>query len=162
MKAHAAFAVVVCLATESMPARGASDVDVNCEAGPGGDGSALWPFSTVTAAVARARTLGGQPTIKISAGICDAETFPIVVDRPMRLRGQGAASIVTVPSGVTPDDAVPYCSVFGACSALTSVLMRPASVQSLNSRIPRRSQMGTTVEQGSAVTVQQLGWWLRV
>src|SRR5262245_38357863 len=75
---------------------------VNCEVGPGGDGSHQAPVNTITAAMAIARGMTGSPRfeIEVAQGICDQETLPIVLDRTVRVRG--ARTLGVGPDGL-PD-----------------------------------------------------------
>ncbi len=56
---------------------------VDCDKASGGDGSKrARPLPTITAALDRARDLGGakRAEIVVAAGVCDQETLPIVLD----------------------------------------------------------------------------------
>jgi hypothetical protein len=89
------------------PAADAEDkgptIYVDCEpAAPGGDGSKRAPLPTITAALARARVLGGaaRAEIDVAAGVCDQETLPIVLDVPVRLMGNESGGTLVTASNV--------------------------------------------------------------
>jgi hypothetical protein len=62
---------------------------VDCGATPGGDGSFLAPLPTITAALPLAKALSNtyRVTIQVAEGICAAETLPMRLDFPVRVRG---------------------------------------------------------------------------
>lgn len=86
-------ALIVASASAAPPA--AITVYVNCAAAPGGDGSKQSPFSTITAALPRGRTLAASSmvTISVGTGVCDEETLPIELNFPVEVRGSRAPDV---------------------------------------------------------------------
>jgi hypothetical protein len=67
-------------------------IHVDDNALTGGDGTAAKPYNTIAAAVARARVVGGDPTIKVEPGLYELAST-IIIDIPLDLVGSSVLEI---------------------------------------------------------------------
>jgi hypothetical protein len=124
MKRTAIVVAVVCLLTARVTFTQDETIFVDCAAGPGGTGSSSLPLSTIGSAVAKARTMGGttQQRIQVTAGVCDGETLPILLNVSVRIEGAGDETVVTTAQPpALPPTGPPFFQIIANGVTLTNL-----------------------------------------